>query len=221
MSKKAVKRSFLDSHSYADIFTQEDSEGTIKAIEKDENGFERIVYGEILIPDVPNTYGDFHTKASVKQFAYSFMMNGFINDIEHNGIAVGDKVSVVESFIARDNDDTFIPGSWVVGLRINDDDIWQQILDGELNGFSYEAFVSFFDIDVYLPHESVVYGITEPDLLDGHVHRFFVFVDEDGRVIAGSTDGNGNGHVHEIKNHTFTEKAEYHSHIYNVIKRKD
>lgn len=187
-----------------------------KVITKDADGFERIVFGEVIIPDVPNVYGDFHTKESVREFAYGFMMNGFGIDLHHDNNDVTGKVKVLESFIARPGDPDFIEGSWVVGVHIPDDDTWQMVLDSELNGFSYEAFIYVVNTVIDVPDDIIYSGTTEPHKFDGHTHQFFVVLDESGRPVLGGTSYS-QGHMHPITHHTFTDTAFEHSHIYNFV----
>lgn len=187
-----------------------------KFITKDADGFERIVYAEVVIPDSLNVFGDYHTKEAIRQFAYGFMMNGFGIDIDHDNDDVSQDVYVVESFIARPGDPDFIEGAWVVGMHIASDEIWQKVLDGEINGYSYEALMRGLDIQIEVPYEVTRNGVTEPDLRDGHTHEFFVILDPDGRVIVGGTTET-DGHTHKISQHTFTDDADGHSHIFNFV----
>ena len=186
----------------------------VKFIAKDEDGFERIVFAEVLIPDVPNTHGDYHTKASVRDFAYGFMLNGFGIDLNHNNNDVSSSVSVIESFIARKGDPDFQEGSWVVGLHVADDYIWEQILSGELNGYSYEATVYRKQAVMDVPVRAYASGVTEPDPFDGHTHEFVVMLDDEERPIIGGTSET-QGHSHTISTHTYTDKSFEHSHIFN------
>lgn len=187
-------------------------------LKKDEQGFERVVLGEVLIPDVPNVYGDIHTKENIREFAYWYMANveNWYWDLNHDGEDVEDKVVMVESFIAREGDPDFINGSWVLGAWIRDDEIWQQVLDGELNGYSWEALVLSFPVEVPVSN-NVSYGKTEPAIGDGHTHTFFVLLDDTGRVMIGGTSFD-HGHSHPIRSHTFTEVADDHVHIFNLVK---
>ncbi len=181
----------------------------------DSEGFHRIVFAEVLIPNTTNTYGDFHTEESIKDFAYHFMINGFLKDIDHDKVDRQD-LYVIESFIAREGDPTFIEGSWVVGMYVEADDVWQKILSGELNGYSYEALVNTFNIDVQVNSDNSRYGVTEPDPYDGHVHNFFIWLDDEGNVMFGGTSMS-NGHSHTISIHTVTDSAFEHSHRYNFV----
>ena len=185
-------------------------------IVKDEQGFERVVLAEVLIPDTVNVYGDFHTEESIRQFAYTFAETGFGIDIDHDNIDRTGPLLVVESFIAREADPDFIKGSWVVGVLIRDDDIWEGVVSGEINGFSYESLVKFIQVIIDLPIDRVVSGVTEPDIYDDHVHAYTVILDDDGRVISGGTN-KVDGHEHEILVHTSTEIAMSHRHRYNIL----
>lgn len=194
-------------------------------ITRDEEGFERVVLGEVLIPDEVNVYGDFHTRENIREFAYRYMadIGQWYIDRNHDGSDLDNdngKVIIVESFIARPGDPDFIEGSWVLGSWIRDDEIWGQIMEGELNGYSWEALVAKLPIDVIVPSQRTVYGETEPHKTDGHKHQFFAMLDEDGRVIIGGTSYD-EGHFHPLRNHTWTEPAglDEHIHIYNVVQR--
>lgn len=182
---------------------------------RDQDGFERVVLAEVLIPDTLNVYADYHTKESVKQFAYTFSESGFGIDINHSNIDRTGPLLVVESFIAREGDPTFIEGSWVVGILIRDDDIWNDVLSGSINGFSYESLVQFVQVIIDIPIPKVITGVTEPDIYDNHTHKYTVIVDDDGRVVSGGTDV-VNDHDHLITVHTSTEMSQSHRHIFNV-----
>lgn len=196
--------------------TRSEERDTIIKFREDDDGYQRIVYAEVLIPDVPNTAGDFQTKEMVREFAYGFMVSGFDLDVDHDNVARAD-LKVVESFIARDDDPDFIPGSWVVGVYVGDDEVWQKIRNGEINGYSWEGWVKAIQAEVDMLADVSRFGRTEKDLKDGHTHEFVAIVDDAGRVVAGGTT-EVNGHSHTIRSHTFTEKADGHSHIFNIVK---
>lgn len=189
----------------------------VLSLKKDENGHERIVYGELLLPETPNFYNDYHTRTSVREFAYSFLANGFFIDEEHDNVDISDKVHVVESWIAREGDPDFIEGAWVIGMYIGDDELWNKVLNGELNGFSYEAMVRMAEAEVDTECYETVIGYTEPDPVDRHSHQFFVLLDADGMVRGGGTLEDSTGHSHTIRRSTFTDEAVDHIHIFNYI----
>ena len=197
-------------------FARGEGRDTVIKFREDEDGYQRIVYAEVLIPDVPNTAGDFHTKKMVRDFAFGFMVSGFDLDVDHDNVSRSD-LKVVESFIARDDDPDFIPGSWVVGVYVGDDEVWNQIRRGEINGYSWEGYVKTIQAELEMLADVSRYGRTEKDLDDGHTHEFVAIVDDNGRVVAGGTT-EVNGHSHTIRSHTFTEKSDGHSHIFNIVK---
>lgn len=188
----------------------------------DAEGWEQVVFAEVLIPETPNVFGDYWTKQAVRDAAYAFMRKGFGIDVEHDNVNIaGSGAYMVETFIVRPGDPTFIEGSWVIALKITDDDLWQQILDNEINGFSYEATLNLLPGTYYDPDDDGMRtGFTEPDITDGHVHGFAVFVDETNRPIFGGTD-EANGHKHTISSHTVTDVSEGHSHRYNIVTKKE
>lgn len=191
----------------------------MKFLKKDLQGFERVVYAEVVIPDTINTEGDYHTEQSVRDFAYGFMLVDHYKNADHEPITpfFTDKFTIVESFIVREGDKDFIKGAWVVGVMVHDDDLWQRILDGDINGFSYEADVYMLESEIQIAQQSVIAGITEPDINDGHKHSFLVFLDEDDRPVYGSTSM-VDGHTHSISTHTYTDETENHTHRYNYVR---
>ena len=191
-----------------------------KFIQSNDAGWEQIVIGEVLIPDTPNSYGDIYTREAIKDFAYAFAVAGLntnvINDIEHDNIDVTGDVYVVESFLARLGDPDFIEGSWVIAMKINNADLWQQVLAGDINGFSYEALVAMTPVKIENLRNRTITGITSPDPLDGHTHAYMVVVDPLNRPIKGGTSET-DGHTHAITSHTVTAEANGHKHRFNVI----
>jgi len=184
---------------------------------RNDEGWERVVMAEVLIPEVPNVFGDYWTEREITEAAYLFMKKGYIIDVEHDRVDIRNRgVYVVESFIAREGDPTFIKGSWVVGMRIEDDDIWGRVLSGELNGFSYEAIVGLLSAILEYDDDNFRTGMTEPDPYDGHRHTFAVWVDDNNRPVEGGTD-EVNGHSHTITTHSVTDYSANHVHRYTIL----
>lgn len=185
--------------------------------------FEQVVMGEMLIPDVPNVYGDIMTREAIKEFVYAYAMSEYGIDVDHDEQDVKNtKAVVVESFIARPGDPDFIEGSWVVGMKILDSELWQKVLDGEINGFSFYAECYMLEVIFQNLRNRQVTGETEPDPIDGHTHTYLVMLTALNRPIYGAT-GVTDGHSHRIVSHTVTEKSisvfgsGEHSHRYQVI----
>lgn len=196
---------------------------TLKIVKRDgEKEYEQYVMCEVLIPDTPNCYGDIYTRAAIQEFAFEFARQGYGIDIDHDETDVtGQKLVVVESFIAREGDAEFIEGSWVVGMKVLDDETWAKILNHELNGFSFLADCYIRPVGVQNLKNRQVSGVTAPDPNDGHTHPYLVILDPLNNVVSGAT-GVTDGHSHRITTHTTT--APYtnifqvsHSHRYQVI----
>lgn len=104
---------------------------------------ERYVLGVVLEPTLelnkPDSQNDVYSAEDVRQAAYNFMENYQTIGIQHTK-AAGDKIKILESWIQRD--DTVIDGqevaagTWLLGVRIVDDDLWEAVKDGSFTGFS-------------------------------------------------------------------------------------
>lgn len=105
------------------------------------NEEKRIVYGPVLVPDEPDTDNDVVTAEQIENVAHKFVEEYGNIDLMHSLNNVG---RLVESYILpvdlEVDEDTLIPkGSWIMGVRVTDDDAWQAVKDGKLGGFSIMA----------------------------------------------------------------------------------
>lgn len=107
----------------------------------------KIVIGPVYVPYDPadpttiDTQGHASSAAEIEDMAYRFMErhdSGQRIDLQHNKL-FGGYARVVESYIAKAGDPLFAEGSWVMGVRILDDSVWQRILDGKITGFSLDG----------------------------------------------------------------------------------
>jgi hypothetical protein len=196
-------------------------------VRDDGQEWQRIVMAEVLIPDVPNCYGDISTRAGIRGFMEAYALRGYIIDVEHDLVDVtNQKAYVVESFIARPGDPDFVEGSWVVSMKIVDDDLWADVLAGRINGYSYQARVEMFPVLFQHFRPRVVSGVTSPDPVDGHTHTYTVVLNAINRPITGGTSET-QGHAHTITSHTVTDSAKNglfgaeHVHRYQVLHIED
>lgn len=177
------------------------------------------VYGEVYAPDIVDTDGESMTAEDIRTMAHDFIAHGLVKalDTDHNHQLSG--AEIVESFIARAGDPDFAEGSWVLGVRMTDGELWDRIKSGELNGFSVDALVTKVTSDKALPEYSVASGATyEPVAQDGvtpHVHAYYLQFDKTGRVKFGRTD-TVDGHYHDIIGTVVTEEANGHTHRFAV-----
>lgn len=176
----------------------------------------QIAYGEVYIPMVPDSDGEFMTAEEIRKMAHRFLAKGIPGNIDsyHDNRLVG--AVVVESFIARADDPVFIAGAWVVGVHIPDPDLWQRVKSGEFNGFSMEATVKRRDVELEMVLPDTIKGGTFPAGDPEHEHTFVVAYDDGGEFIGGRTNV-VNGHYHDIIRGTITETAEDHFHKFAFV----
>jgi hypothetical protein len=183
------------------------------------DAYERIVFGEVYIPNRLDTYDTAMTPEEVRRVAYDFMKRGLLTKIDqmHNYEESG--CYVVESFVARPGDPDFIEGSWVLGTQIVGDVLWQRVLDGEVNGYSIAGLSSRQPAMVTLTKVSELETETDPNLsgpLPQHSHTIHMIFDSDGNIIPTWTTNNF-GHNHEVLMTTATEHNIDHSHRFTVM----
>jgi hypothetical protein len=178
---------------------------------------EHLVFAEVYAPNRPDSDGEFMDPDTIKKMAYEFMKTlepGKVIDHRHSNEIVNG-ARVVESFIARKEDpDGFIEGAWVIGLHIDNEEMWKQIKKGEINGFSIEALVHKKVVPIEIEMPPVISGKTQKS--EDHIHTFYVGYDENGKFIGGKTNV-VNGHAHVIKRGTLTEEAEGHTHKFSHL----
>lgn len=178
----------------------------------------QVVYAEVYAPNRLDAHNEYMTEEEIRKMAWRFMATSDTKriDVMHDNNII--EAVVVESFIAREDDPIYIPGSWVVGVYVEDKDVWQKVLDGELNGFSMEAYVIRDNQTIEIDMPQLVSG--ETSVTEDHTHRWYVSYTPDGQFLGGSTD-RVNGHFHEIKAGTITEKAAGHHHKFSTVDDMD
>ena len=101
----------------------------------------QVIYGVVYSPDEFDTDGEFASKKEIRKAAYLFMKEsntGTGVDKDHS-FSPEKGVYVAETWILKENDPTFSdekPGSWAVGIKVDDDEIWKQVKSGDINGLS-------------------------------------------------------------------------------------
>ncbi|WP_127550613.1 XkdF-like putative serine protease domain-containing protein [Paenibacillus amylolyticus] len=101
---------------------------------------QHIVIGVVYQPDVEDAHGDMMDAVEIEKAAHLFMENQHIYNIDKQHDLDADKGYVVESYIApcdmEIGDQMIAKGSWVAGVKVTDDDAWEEIQKGEITGFS-------------------------------------------------------------------------------------
>lgn len=173
----------------------------------------QIVYGEVYAPNVPDVHGEFMTPVEVRKMAHLFMTKKILDQCDTNHDNAVNGSTVVESFIAREDDEIYLSEAWVIGMHVPDSVMWEKIKSGEINGFSMEALVQMKAKVIEIEVPDVLGGVTVE--ANGHSHRFSVRFDDEGNFLGGSTAQDA-GHVHKILRGTVTEEAEGHTHRYSI-----
>lgn len=181
---------------------------------KKQDAEQQIVFGEVFAPGVTDAQGDRMSVAEIAKAAYLFMEKGRLAKIDTNHDLHPNGSYIVETFIAREGDPTFIAGAWVIGVKVPDPALWSAIKKGELNGFSLDGagFREEVTLEVEIPE--ALSGLT--DRVEGHAHQFTVRFDADGNFLGGETDI-VQGHRHTITRGTLTDESAGHSHRFSYV----
>ena len=92
-------------------------------------------------------YYIYFSEATIRKASELFLMNANQNNstLEHSTKLKG--MSVVESWIVEGENDksknygfNFPKGTWVISMKVNNDEIWDKVKLGEVKGFSIEGY---------------------------------------------------------------------------------
>ena len=114
----------------------------------------RILMGAALIPNKPiyrqsgeQEYYIYFSQATVRKASELFFINGNQNNstLEHELQLKG--LTAVESWIVESEQDKSrmydlnVPmGTWMVSMKVNNDDVWKKVKNQEIKGFSIEGY---------------------------------------------------------------------------------
>lgn len=143
------------------VHLKKDSKAKKVVFLEDEAKEKHMVVGPVLIPDMPiyrNQDGEeFYiqfSKESIERLAYNYIKRGYnMASFTAQHQYPVNEVYIVESWLKttendKSNDLGFdCPiGTWFVGAKVNNLEVWEDIKDGKMNGFSVEAFVSLDEL---------------------------------------------------------------------------
>jgi len=113
---------------------------TVEFIKVEEE--KRLVTGVVIEPEVEDTYGDIISAEEIEKAMIRFMEKGPEIRVEHDP-DFKPKVAIIENWIEREGrmiGEQFIKaGTWLMTTKIFDDEVWQMIKDGKLNGYSFRG----------------------------------------------------------------------------------
>ena len=165
MAKKLKKYKVgLESETYAISIVESPAiEETLVALEEQKeikvqlaNDEKHMVYSAVLVPDKPiyrrnedvdEFYVEF-TKESIEHMSQQFFKEYKQNEVTLDHETMASDVTVVESWLKSDLfkdksvalglNESLPIGTWFVGMKVNQIDVWDRVKSGELRGFSVE-----------------------------------------------------------------------------------
>lgn len=106
----------------------------LKAEEEEEN----TVFGIVLEPETVDSQGDIYSAEEIRKTAYRFMERYQQFGLQHEELV--SMILPLESYIApvdfEVNGQNVKKGTWLLRVRVLDEDIWSRVKSGELTGFS-------------------------------------------------------------------------------------
>lgn len=118
------------------------------------------------------TIGEYYivfNKETIKQLTEKYSKDGLLNQvsIQHNGVLLDD-ITMVEYYI-KDTEKGINPkgfedvadGSLFATFKVNNEEVWKQILNGEFGGLSMEVLVDIEPTDKFIEEEETDYDIDD------------------------------------------------------------
>jgi hypothetical protein len=102
----------------------------------------RLVTGVVVEPETEDTYGDIISPEEIEKAMINFMEKGPQIRVQHD-MNFTPKVAIIENWIEREGriiGENFVKaGTWLMTTKINDDEVWEMIKSGKLNGYSFHG----------------------------------------------------------------------------------
>lgn len=121
----------------------------------------RIISGCAMLADTPifrsdANFGDYYvafSKDTIVKIVQKYFKKGYQNNVNlmHDPTQIETGVTMFESFIS-DKTRGILPmkgfedapdGSWFVSMLVENDEVWQQVKEGKINGFSIEGIFNY------------------------------------------------------------------------------
>jgi len=103
---------------------------------------QRLVTGIVIEPEVEDTYGDVISIEEIEKAMIRFMEGNPQIRVEHDP-DYKPKVVIIENWIEREGrmiGEQFIKiGTWLMTTKVFDNDVWDMIKSGKLNGYSFRG----------------------------------------------------------------------------------
>lgn len=129
----------------------------------------KLVYGVVYEPGVEDAHQDFMTAEEIEKAAHEFLKDSRDIDKQHDFVPGAGEL--VESYIAPDdlviNGQTITKGSWVIATKATDE-VWEQIQNGDITGYSMAGVAEVEEQEVVSKSET---GVVKSFM--NHMKAFF------------------------------------------------
>jgi hypothetical protein len=102
-----------------------------------------------MLPDSTDLHGDYTSAEEVRKAKESF--NSSLQRANLFHMAMTDTFEVIESYIAPAdmvlNSQAVTKGTWLMTLQVKDDNLWELIKSGQINGISIGAMAEVEELD--------------------------------------------------------------------------
>ena len=120
----------------------------------------RLLIGAALVPNKPiyrnvngNEFYISFDEPTIEKLAQDFLANDYQHNITVDHQEDANDIVIVESWIKTSENDKSVSyglnepiGTWFIGMKVNNDEIWQRVKDGFYKGFSIEAVVGLDEL---------------------------------------------------------------------------
>ena len=120
----------------------------------------RLLIGAALVPNKPiyrnvngNEFYISFDETTIEKLAQDFLANDYQHNITVDHQEEANDIVIVESWIKTSENDKSVSyglnepiGTWFIGMKVNNDEIWQRVKDGFYKGFSIEAVVGLDEL---------------------------------------------------------------------------
>jgi len=160
------------------LFKSADSDLKVKRLVfKEEFNERQIAFAPALVPGVIDKQGDIIDPITIEETAWKFLEEFREVDTDHNlklgqGIVVESWVSKVEEEYDRPDgkSETYPEGTWMLGIKVPEKELWEKMKRGEYEGFSIFGEGDGIELQKDIEHEDIeeMMGV-----LGGHFRAMF------------------------------------------------
>jgi len=110
---------------------------------------QHIVFGVVLQPDIPDLQEDIISAEEIEKTAHKYLMESRICGFRHQEKM---DAAIVESYVTKNDEyyqdqECVRKGSWMVAMKIFDEEKWKGVMSGEYNSFSIGGFANSEPVD--------------------------------------------------------------------------